>query len=198
MRTLESALDLQSIGAAELARLASLHLILHISLNRSSGSFDPYVRNGGSLQTPRDYIDRALKKEPDNPCCSFSACRSGGQEASALASMDNGKGRAKMIELLASLDTMEDTARVRFVRGRLVGSLGWREGQMKLFEPAIEHSKRAVEAWSGLTEMHPSQAHFRYEWTGALRDLAFLVMSMRARVLKPLPPWKKPSASRNG
>ena len=174
MSSLESALDLQSAEAAELSRLSMLRLILYINLNQTSGGVDLFAHEGTNLERARRLIDQAITKDPRNPVYKLNSFQIGEREAAALAASDNAKGRARMIELLGSLDEIEGSERVRFVRARLVGSLGWLEAQMKLYDTAIEHLKLSCDSWRQLFENNPQQMNYRYEWTGALRDLSFV------------------------
>ncbi len=175
MQLLESALDIPSLSPAELSRLASLQLILHVNRNQTRGGVDPYSRDGSNLEKARRYIDRAMRKDPRDSASKLTSFQIGLQEANVLSSTDNAKGREKMLELLTSLDGIEVTDRVKFVRARALGSLGWLEGQMKLFEPAHEHIQQSVDGWRQLMDANPAQVNYRYEWTGALRDRSFVL-----------------------
>jgi non-specific serine/threonine protein kinase/serine/threonine-protein kinase len=174
MRTLEAAMDLQNASAAELARMATLCLVLHVNMSQTSGGVDLFPHGGSHLEKGRSLIDQAVRKDGRNPVYRLTAFQIGVQEASALAALDNAKGREKMIELLGSLDGMEPSERIRFVRARLLGTLGWLEGQMKLFDEGIDHIRQSAGGWRQLMESNPQQVNYRYEWTGALRDLSFV------------------------
>lgn len=174
----ETAMDPASLTPAELIRMASLYHVLSVNQAQATGSVDPFATGGKDLKNARRMVDLALARAPRNHLARFADLQVKAAEAQSMTATDPSAGRQRMMDLVLELDSMEtgevSSERVRFLRARVLGALGWIEGQSQLFEQALTHLHRAVEGWGQLADQNPAQANLRYELAGALRDIAFV------------------------
>lgn len=174
----ETAMDPAALTPAELIRMASLYHVLSVNQAQATGSVDPFATGGKDLKNARRMVDLALARAPRNHLARFADLQVKAAEAQSMAATDPSAGRQRMMDLVLELDSMEtgevSSERVRFLRARVLGALGWIEGQSQLFEQALTHLHRAVEGWGQLADQNPAQANLRYELAGALRDIAFV------------------------
>jgi tetratricopeptide (TPR) repeat protein len=173
MRELEANTDISTLDAYGLLRLSVQHHVLHVSEKQAGGAIDAYVSHSSSLQGARKYVDMGLAKAPGNPLLRLHAVRVAAEEAEVAASRDVLAGIARLKEILDSMRGLEPAMGVRFVKARLLGAVGWHEGQAQRYDDAIEHQRAAVEEWRGLVAASPAQLNLLYELSSAMRSLAF-------------------------
>ncbi len=178
MEAWEAASQPESMPADELGRMAMLYLVLSVNQGQIHGVVDAYQKGDTALPRARRLIDLAMKKDPKKATLRFANLQIGVAEANILSNLNNQAGRQKLIDLVGASEGFDaaDTAaeRVRFVRARIYGTLGWLEGQMQLFEPALNHLDQCTTLWRQMVETNPTQLNLRYELAGALRDLGFV------------------------
>jgi serine/threonine protein kinase/tetratricopeptide (TPR) repeat protein len=178
MEAWEAASDPASMSPRELARMANFYLILAVNQGQIHGVVDTYRKEESVLPHARRLVDLAQRKDPADPLLRFFGLHIAVTEAEELSNRDSNAGRNKLLELSNSIDNFDSAEssaeRVRFLRARILGSLGWLEGQMKLYEPALNHLERCTTVWRQLVEGNPSQVNLRYELAGAYRDKGFV------------------------
>jgi serine/threonine protein kinase len=178
MEAWEAATDLASQTPEDIGRMAMMYLVLAVNQGQTLGTVDMFRRERNALPSARRLIEIALAKNPTSPMLRFTGLQIGVHEAEDISNEDNDKGRRRLLEMVREIDAFDgaepNAERVRFLRGRTYGALGWLEGQMKLFDPALDHLKVAAMTWRGLLDSNPTQINLRYEVAGVLRDLGFV------------------------